>query len=154
MEEVVKFLNTFIKAEHNTNLLSRKPDILLYNKALDTMDEFLRISLKQGLGMMKMDEPKYASFYEFADLVPVTKERYFFRLNKISTDSNFLYCAYMSSIDGPRKYFNTFIVKPKLNSFEIVSVFTWGKGKTSKNHWYYSVGEEMRYTDLKPIQIS
>ncbi len=153
MKKIKQFLDDFIDAEHKAVCLSILPDIEVFNKQLEFMDTFLADDLKSNFGMRKKTVPKSDEYYEEMSTNPPITKRYLFKIDKIEKNEMF-YRAFVSMVDGKKDFFDCFIIKEVKEKLLITSRFTWGIGRDGINvdHWYNSGGEEMKYTDLKPIK--
>jgi hypothetical protein len=154
MKKIHQFYLDFITAELEASNKSVLPDITDFNNSLKTMDSFLADSLKTRFGMTYMEEPESADYYEEMKSEPPIQARHLFKIDSIENDNvHQVYSAYVSMVSGKKEYFHCLVAKPKGDTFEVISRFTWGIGRdgSNQNHWYFSGGEEMKYTDLKPV---
>ena len=154
MKKIHQFYLDFIAAELEASKKFILPDITDFNNSLKTMDSFLADPLKTRFGMKYKDKPKSADYYEEMQSEPPIQPRHLFRIDSIeNTKVHHVYSAYVSIVNGEKAYFDCLIARPKGDSFEIISLFTWGIGRdgANKKHWYNSGGEEMKYADLKPV---
>ncbi len=153
MEKIKQFLEDFIDVEHKAACLSILPDIEAFNKQLEFMDSFLADDLKSRFDMLKLTEPESDEYYEEMSVNPPMTKRHLFKIDEIGKNEIF-YRAFVSMIDGKKEYFHCFVIRELKGKLLITSRFTWGIGRDGINvdHWYFSGGEEMKYTDLKPIK--
>ncbi len=147
-------MESFIQAEVSAQLARLKPDLEAFNKQLAVMDEFLSESLKTRFGMLYLTELKSTGFYENAqNMEPITPRHLFVIRESNGKKRGNLYSVYVSDISSNKSYFDCLIVKPEGESFLIISRFTfgYGSGGRKEKHWYFSGGEEMEFSNLKPV---
>ncbi len=146
ISDVKLFVENFSNVELDARNASLRPDIDFFNRQLDIMNSFCIEELYDAFGMVKLDEPETAVFYESNKKFSYSNKRLLFKISQYSNNKyGELYLVYVSgfsSIYQSNIIFDCLFIARINNEYKIVRRFWFSEEDGIEKIWKEGHGDE------------